>query len=617
MKFLILFLITTTLLLSNDEISLENDFLQSLNEVSEIATKTKLNIDDVPSFVTVLHNKKLQKLGVTNVFEALGLVPGVSLQREASGVPIVVFRGVSQKSEVKLMVDGVSINNNYRGSIYPYLHFPIELVERIEVIRGAGSVLYGSGAISGVVNIITKSASGSDTNSIFLSGGTEDSYQTGAYVTSNLGDLNFAVDAYYKNRNKEIQNTDRHLTDYSFGISLQKDKFGLLARTKKSEQGNAYGLLGVQDTNQDKYDNINETSFIQLSYKDTLSKNNKLEVTTGYSEYSQNIEASYPSSAVDSIKTNYKENTYHVEANLISSSFTNHEILLGMRYESSKTKKSDWNIDGIPTTPISKPGLKRDTTSLYLADNFSLNSVIDILAGVRYDNYSDYGDSFSPNLGIVYRLNKKIKLKAQYSHAFRAPSWIELTSNPSLNAETSHSFEAGIIYKANNENTLKMNIYSFDIDNMITKPARTYVQNTHNKFNGVELEYIYIPNDNIEINVLASYINARDEDGEALANVANTLASSSLIYTTDSGINFGSYLKYVSSSPRTQTDAREDMSSSIIFDETISYSFKNFTTSLIIKDLFNQGTYYALPQSRNIDFYSGGRSFIVRASLEF
>ena len=187
-----------SLLLSNEDLALEDDFLQSLDEVSEIATKTKLNIDDSPSFVTVLHSDKLLKLGVNDVFEALGLVPGVQLKREKSGVPVVVFRGVSQKGEVKLMVDGVTINNSYRGSIYHYLDFPIEMVERIEVIRGAGSVLYGSGAISGVVNVITKSSNKDSKNSVFVSGGEYDNHKGGAIVSTNIGEFNFSLDAYYQ-----------------------------------------------------------------------------------------------------------------------------------------------------------------------------------------------------------------------------------------------------------------------------------------------------------------------------------------------------------------------------------------------------------------------------------
>ncbi|MDQ7068680.1 MAG: TonB-dependent receptor plug domain-containing protein [Sulfurimonas sp.] len=230
-------ILISTLLLSNDIPNFEDDFLQSLEEVSEIATKSKLNIDDAPAFVTVLNHEKLRKLGIDNVQEALAQVPGVQLKREAIGVPVIIFRGVSQKGEVKLMLDGVSINNTYRGSIYHFLDFPIELVERIEVIRGAGSVLYGSGAISGVINIITKSSSSENINSVFISGGSYNYYKGGALVASNFANIKIAIDTYYQENQKFIESTDRHLTDYSVGLKINDEHFALLAKNQKSDIG--------------------------------------------------------------------------------------------------------------------------------------------------------------------------------------------------------------------------------------------------------------------------------------------------------------------------------------------------------------------------------------------
>lgn len=601
---------TATLLLANEEISLENDFLQSLNEVSEIATKTKLNIDDSPSFVTVLHQKKLQKLGIETVFEAMRLVPGVQLTREGSGVPVVVFRGVTQKGEVKLMLDGVTINNSYRGSIYHYLDFPVDLIERIEVIRGAGSVLYGSGAISGVINIITKSSNTSNTNLAFLSGATHNNYRAGTFFATQLQDINVAVDAYYHDTDKMLETTDRHLRDYSIGLNVNNGTFGLLARIRKSDQGNAYGILGVRDADENKYNNINDTGFAQFSYKDKLTQTNTIEVLAGVNKYIQEIEAEHPSLNVGAIDAAYKERSYYAQADLISTSLKNNNLLVGARFESAKTLQSEQTVGN----PVSKPNQSRDIASLYAVNNFTASPSLDISAGLRYDKYSDFGSSFSPTVGLIYRASKSVKLKALYSQAFRAPSWVELTSNPDLEAETSTSYEAGIIYKQNHKNTLRVNLYSLKIQDMITKDA-TYVQNSRNDFHGIELEYIYIPINSVELNIFASFVDAEDDEGKDLTGIANTLAAATLVYQTKLGIKFGSYLKYVSGSKRDQNDLREDMSSSLIFDETISYDFKNFRTSLVLKDIFNEGTYYALP--KDIDFYDAGRSFILKAIWEY
>jgi len=629
MKYLFTLAILSTLLLAKQDISLEDSFLEGLDEVSEIATKTKLNIDDTPSFITVLHSDKLQALGIDNVFEALAQVPGVQLTREASGVPVVIFRGVSQKGEVKLMIDGVSINNTYRGSIYHFLDFPIEIVERIEVIRGAGSVLYGSGAISGVVNIITKSSDANSQNSVFVSGGTYNRNKGGAYLSTKIGDFTLALDGYNQKSDKMIDETDRQLKDFSVGVNIKDKHFGLMARVKKSTTGNAYGILGVADKDKDLYDNTNNSLLTQFSYNNFLNKENHIKILADYNKYEQYIESFYPGRttpliAPTLVSSTYQEESYSAQADLISQSFENNELLVGVRYESDKTLTSYWNAT-IPSPYLPKytsdPDASRNIFSLYLNDPYLATSSLDISAGLRYDNYSDFGDAYSPNLGFVYAINDKLRLKALYSHAFRAPSWVEITAadlNTKLDAEKSNSIETGFVYKQNQYNRLRLNFYATEIENMITKNGSKYTQNSQNNFYGTELEYNYSPNYQTEINFIASYIDAKDNDGNNLADVANILSSASLVYEIGSGFKFGSLLKYVSSSSRNVTDTRSDMPYSLIFDETVSYRFKDFTASLILKDLFDKGTYYALPQSTlGNDFNDAGRSFLLKASLEF
>jgi len=512
------------------------------------------------------------------------------------------------------MVDGVSINNSYRGSIYHYLDFPIEMVERIEVIRGAGSVLYGSGAISGVVNVITKSSNKDNENSVFVSGGEYDNYKGGAIVSTNIGELNFSLDAYYQKDDKMIDSIDRHLRDYSVGINISDENFAFLARIKKDDMGNAYGLFGVADKDKNNKNNKNNSYFTELSYKDDLSKNNKFNISVGYNRYEQYVDVQHPS--IPLIKTDFEERSYYSEINIVSKSLKDNELLFGVRYEDANTLKSKWSA-GPPY--ISDPSFSRDITSVYLNDKYSLSSDFDLSAGLRYDYYSDTGDAYSPTLGLVYRLNDRVRLKSLYSHSYRAPSWIELTSNSSLDAESSDSIEAGVVYKQNQNNTLRINFYASQIEDMITKNSLgKYTQESKNKFYGSEFEYIYTPTNQLELNLFASYIDARDNDGDRLAEIANVLSTASMIYETSNGFSFGSLLKYVSTTKRSDADTRSKLSDSTMFDQTISYVFEDFKASFIVKDLFNNGTYYALPPSTSgADFNDGGRTVMIKAEMIF
>ena len=623
MRFILLFIALISILNANNDVDLENDLLQSLDEVSEIATKTKLNIDDTPSFVTVLHSQKLQKLGVTNVFEALGLVPGVQLSRELSGVPIVAFRGMLQKGEVKLMIDGVTINNAYRGSIYYYFRFPIELIQRIEVIRGSNSVIYGSGAISGVINIITKNSQKNIPNTLFVSTGSNDNNLGGFLYSSNLSGVKFSIDSYYNKDNKMLEGpnatrskNDRHLKDYSIGVNISDEHFGFLGRIKRSEMGNAYGIFGVNDTSKELYNNENNSYLAEFSYKNSIGYDTKLSFLLGYNRYEQNIGVKHP--LLNNIDSQYKEESYYSEINLISNYFENHTLLVGAKLESINAIQAKWTA---PIPFVADQDSSRKALSLYLNDIYSITQSVDMTAGVRYDNYSDFGDSFSPSLGFVYRMSNSLRLKTLYSHAYRAPSWIELTSNSTLRAEKADSIEAGVIYKKSSVHNVRVNLFVSEVKGMITKPSTQYIQNSDAKFYGSELEYTYQANNQIEVNLFASYINATDEDGADLANVANVLGTSSLTYSLDNGLSFGSLLKYVSSSKREATDTRGNIKSSLIFDQTVSYVYDSLSANLIIKDLFNRGTYYALPLKYNTsnptDFYDGGRTIMLKLAWNF
>jgi outer membrane cobalamin receptor len=623
MKQIILFLIFTVLLLSNDDVDFENDFLHSLEEVSEIATKTKLNIDDTPSFVTVLHADKLQKIGVDNVFEALMQVPGVQLKREASGVPVVVFRGVDQKGEVKLMVDGVTINNSYRGSTYYYLDFPIELIERVEVIRGAGSVLYGSNAMSGVINIITKASQDGAQNTLFASGGTYSNLKGGALVSQNLGDFRLSLDTYYQKSDKTINDTDRHLKDYSLGIKLNSKSLSLLARIKSSNVGNAYGILGVPDIYRDKYYNNNLHVYTKLEYQDSISSYNEINMQVGYTHYAQKIESLHPVGAV--MTSDYHEDSYFAEAHLLSKSLQNNKLLLGARVEFSEELKNDFTSNGVMiTNPVIDSNMKRDILSIYLNDTYMVTPKLDISAGLRYDNYSDFGNSFSPNLGAIYRISDALRVKGLYSHAFRAPSWVEITkaeAGTDLKAEMSDTLEVGVVFKPKYNSTLRANIYSTDVSNLIRQnSSKQYTQNSKAHFLGSELEYLHSFDSYADLNFILSYVDAKCNDNSDLAGIANILASTSLLYHLDSGVNFGSLLKYVSGSKREINDTRNNFSDTVIFDQTISYTYKSFTTSFVIKDLFDKGTSYPLSYNSsgsNFDFEDGGRRVLLKASWEF
>lgn len=615
MKRIALLSLCSTLLLSSNYSDIDKDLLQGFEDVSEIATKTKLNVDSTPSFVTVLHGDKLQKIGISSVYEAIGLVQGVQLIKERSGVPVVVFRGAIQKGEVKFMINGVTINNAYRGSIYHFLDFPIELVKRIEVIRGAGSVLYGSGAISGVVNIITHSQEFSE-NKVFATYGSYDYHKVGAVASYDFDETKVAIDGYYDNNDKFIAtgpdrvgnygDSDQTLQGYSFGINISKDNLSFHSRIKSSKLGNSHGIAGYIDTSKNEYNNPNSSYMAEIKYNGQLDTKNNYSLSAGYVNYKQEIDA-YTYENVDS---KYAENTFFVKSQLVSKSIENNELLVGLEFEKSKVLNSSVFV---------KDGSKRDIYTVYINDSYGVTDSLDVSMGLRHEKYIDYISNTSTSLGAVYKINDKLNLKATYTNSFRVPSWVELKSSLELEEEKAKTIEAGLVYTHNYFNKMRVNVYSATIDNMIIRNnIDTYENSGKNTMQGVDFEYMFTPSLNNDIKLSAGYIDAKDKNSVDVGCISNLLLDLGMRYSINRNFNVAALVKYASPFKRKEDDTRDDLEQKAKADLTASYKLDGFTVSAVIKDILDSGTKYPLSESvYPNDYTDAGREFFVNFQYAF
>ena len=128
----------------------------SLEEIVVTATRTEKELENAPGSVSVITKKDIEKRHVTNIDELMNTVSGVFNRNRPHGMePDIALRGFHRQSRTLMLLDGITLNNAYTGGVQfrGLLH---ENVERIEIIRGASSSLYGGYAMGGVVNIITK-----------------------------------------------------------------------------------------------------------------------------------------------------------------------------------------------------------------------------------------------------------------------------------------------------------------------------------------------------------------------------------------------------------------------------------------------------------------------------
>lgn len=615
MKRIALLSLCSTLLLSSNYSDIDIDLLQGLEDVSEIATKTKLNVDNTPSFVTVLHGDKLQKIGINNIYEAIGLVQGVQLIREMSGVPVVVFRGAIQKGEVKFMINGVTINNTYRGSIYNFLDFPIELVKRIEIIRGPGSVLYGSSAISGVVNIITHSQEFSDSK-VFATYGSYNYHRIGGIASYDFDKTKISIDGYYDNSDKFIAtgpdrggsygDSDQRIKGYSLGVNLSVDNLSFTSRIKSSDFGNSHGLVGYIDTNKSRYHNPNSSYMAEIKYSDNIGTKNNYSVSAGHVNYKQDMDAYL----YENLDSKYAEHTFFVKSQLVSKSIKHNELLVGLEFE--KSKATDANI-------MTKDGSKREMYSAYVNNNYGISDSLCVSMGLRYEKYLHEISNTSASLGVVYKINAKLNLKATYANSFRVPSWVELKSSPDLEEEKARTIEAGLVYTHNNFNKLRFNVYSSRIDNMIIKNnSNTYENSGENTMNGVDFEYMFTPSLHNDIKFSAGYIDAKDKNSIDVAGISNLLLDLEMRYSINKNFNVAALIKYASPFKREKDDIRADLKQKVQADLTATYQLDGITVSMVIKDIQDSGTQYPLSESTyQNDYMDAGKQFFINLQYIF
>lgn len=544
----------------------DNEFASLLNEVTDIATKTKLNIDTQPSVVSVLHADKLKKIGIRNLHEAISLLPGIETSILHTGWKQVIIRGIHNPDtfvfdKYKLYVDGVDVGSDLYSTGYFYLDFPVELIERIEILRGSASTIYGPGAFSGAINVITKSSQTGDSDVLFGSLGSFD-YTKGGFVKHfNIDDWNVGIDSYHQHSNKKLEagrafvaaqeasyersdyKSLENFEDYSIGVTAQNSEFTLIARYKSEVTDNFYGLNETLEPVYGGYQR-NQSGIVEVQNRHALNRDLKLETKVGANYYAFTFDSTLyqdygGSGLIFRMNPTYKQLNSYIDMNLQGGNIENHDWMVGIGAQKINTLKNVFattlrtQMDGGPfvisDTLVSLGGqygfLNGDNDqwikSAYAQDIYSINADWDISANVRLDDYSLFEKMFSYRFGSVYRLDESNVVKAVYGRSYRAPSYVEAfqsvqdglkNGNPNLTPELIDTYELAYTHK--NQNTiirtnLFYSIMQDVIDRIENEPASfvgDYANHRQRNAKGAELEFTRRFGEGIELMANLSYV---------------------------------------------------------------------------------------------------------------
>ncbi len=495
-------------------LSLQELMLQKIS----ISTKTTQTLSQASAAVTLITAKDIKATGAVNLVDVLQGVPGIYVRHSHFGFrPLISFRGSNSKQTL-VMINGSPVSDlMWRLGIF-WKGLSANMIERVEIIRGPGSALYGTDASAGVINVITKTAgkikksegglrSGSfNTQSAWMEYGDKwqgfDVALTAELSRTDGHDPLIESDAQSRADTRSGTNASLAPNQAGFGwqnidlrFSLARDKWRLqadYARHDNLETGmTGAGALDPVTEGKDSslelglfYKNANfrddwgldgELRYRRVSYS---SGEGFQEWPAGYTDST----GVYPNGVLNQMES--AEQRLSGQLSLLYHGFDDHEISLGGGYSwhdlyhVRHMVNSGTDASGNPlpagggVVDISNsayafaPEKTRQIYYAFLQDVWHMSKDWELTSGLRYDYYSDFGGTLNPRLALVWQTSKKLTTKLIYGQAFRAPGFQELFAetsftlpNPELEPERSQTWELSFAYQATKNLHLGMNLY--------------------------------------------------------------------------------------------------------------------------------------------------------------
>lgn len=438
-----------------------------LNEVIVTATKTPVKQSETGKVVNVITQEDIKRNSGKTLPELLNQLPGIVINGAENNLgtnQTVYTRGASAANTLILLNGMPLYDASGIGNEFDLNNFALNNIERIEVLKGAQSTLYGSDAVAGVINIITKKQSAGPFNAaLHLSAGSYGTYKGAISLSGSNGKGQTYFISYSKTKSKGFSSA----YDSTHTAGFDKDGFGQDALFgdvgftpfKKT----TLHLFGKYNSNKadldagaftdDKdytYHNKNTVAGFYMDYK----------LTNGFVRLQYSYDHVLRSFIDDSTdvggfakyqRGKYTGNSHFAEVYASINLSKNVEFLSGIDYRNNSTTQSYKYISafGPGGSEIAADSAKTDQYSLYASVNIKSNSGFNMEVGSRWNHHSIYGTNYTSSLNPFFLIKKKYKIYASISSGYRVPSIYQLYSeygNKKLKPETTTSYEMGVQY---------------------------------------------------------------------------------------------------------------------------------------------------------------------------
>ncbi len=618
------------------------------------ASKFEQKVTEAPARTSIVTRDEIQRFGYRFLSEILQSMPGFYFNNDRNYMRLGV-RGFSilgdYNTRLLLLVDGHRINESIYDSmdVDDLFVLDVDLIERVEVVRGPGSSLYGSNAFFGVINVITRDGRGLNGTEVAGSVGSDNTYQgrvshgerlangveylvSGTYHESGGNDRVYAREFDDPATNNGIyeDNDDRQF-DQLFG-EISFGDFALQAafvdREKHVPTG-AYNTL----YNDPNYRTEDKRAYVDLTYETQLEGDGNLLARVLYDEYEYLGYYPYdygPPPDYVVYRDEGESQQWGAEVRWSKQLFERHRVTLGAEYrESLKQVQKSYDVYDTYLDIDTDAA----TWALYAQDEFRVRDDLILSVGLRFDDFDSFGTTTNPRLAVVWTPVSGTTLKGIYGTAFRAPSSYELYYNDGgvfqkqpdeLDPETIETFELILEHQLTPALRAVASVYQNTVEDLISAeedPADGLVvfgNRDDIEVRGAEMELLGNWHNGWRGGLSYSYMLAEDADGSRLLNSTRHLLKLNLIAPLiEDKLTAGLELQYESGR---ETLAGKHSDDFLLANLTLSSRqwVPGLTLSASVYNLFDEDYDHPGAQEHGQDLLEqDGRTFRVKLQYAF
>jgi vitamin B12 transporter len=517
------------------------DSSRLMSEVTLTASKFSIKTTETGKVVTVITRQEIEHAGSRDLAQVITELGGVFINGFNSnpGKEKNIYLRGAKVDYTLITIDGVPVYDaSGIGSNFDIRNISIDNVERIEILKGSQSTLYGSDAIAGVINIITKKGG---TKPFTVNGvadyGSFNTFKGNLNLSGSKSNLDYNIGYSHvntdgfseaktpENSNEKFDKDGYEQNNINFNLGLQAGKnFRIQPFLRYTK---FVGDLD-QDAFTDEADFTNTNKNLQAGVQNILNVG-KGQINIRYQFI--NTDRHYLDDSIKSrngyytfYEQSFKGQEHFAEAFLVHS-FSSIKLTGGIDFRSSNTDYESLSVSPPfppyaldPTTTKTVRGndsTKQNQVGIYAALNYSLSG-FSIEGGGRFNSHSEYGSNYAFNINPSYFFKNRIKIFGNFSSGYRTPSLYQLFSlygNKELTPETSTNFEAGMHAFSNNEkSSLRVLYFNRDVKDVIafislpTYPYGGYVNQDKQKDHGIEVEASSKPSEKLQLKAIYSFV---------------------------------------------------------------------------------------------------------------